>query len=363
MVSFLKRPFQFAGTAMHANVLLMCKLLLLLIIAHHFFFKINDPFIPFIPFLDTFNEYPGIFKYVLRAGFVLGSFGLLFNYFVRSSALLVGTIVILGLVASKPLFNNHTFVVGCALLLAGLTDNKQPPILLIYQLSLVYIGASVNKFMDHDWWSGAFMNFWLEEARGNILYIEVASWLPELVFAKILSYIAMFTEFIIGITLLFKKYRTKSIWFIILFHFLLFSLTSFRFGHFIESLAIILIAAIHYPKGYMKVSFTTRKLKGFQQLIRWMDWDKKIIWQTKVPENTSWLELETNLGKVQNDKAMKDTLLFTPGFFAILFALDVIVYLIFYNHRDMLFVVNLVWYWALIIFFLPINWSTILKKN
>lgn len=363
IVGYIKRPFQFEGTNMHANVLLMCKLLLLLIIAHHFFFKIEDPFIPFFPFLDVFNEYPGVFKYTLRVVFALASFGLLFNYRVRTSAITIGSIIIIALAASKPLFNNHTFVVGCALFLAGLTNNKQPSIILIYQLALIYLGASINKFFDLDWWSGAFMHNWLLVARGNPIYIEVASWLPDMVFAKILSYIAMFTEFLIGITLLIKKYRLKSIWFIILFHFLLFSLTSFRFGHFIESLAIILIATINYPKGYMKLSIRDGKQLFFRKLMGWLDWDKKIIWQIQSSSDSNWMELETNIETVKNDTVVKDALLYTPGFFAVLFALDVIIYLIFYYQRDILFIVNLIWYWSLILFFLPIGWSKFFSRN
>jgi len=58
--AFIIRPFQFEGTKMHPNVLLMCKLTVILLTTHHIFFKIEDPFIPFIPAMDVFNDYPKV---------------------------------------------------------------------------------------------------------------------------------------------------------------------------------------------------------------------------------------------------------------------------------------------------------------
>ena len=70
------------------------------------------------------------------------------------------------------------------LFLAGLTNDKEPPYLLIFQLSIVYFGASINKFLEPDWWSGAFMDTWLGTARENPMYLYVSQFISRNGFRK-----------------------------------------------------------------------------------------------------------------------------------------------------------------------------------
>lgn len=361
--NFLLRPLRFEGTSMLPNVLLMCKLLVLLLLAHHLFEKIDDPFLPFIPFLDAFNEIPGLFKTVLRIGLVTAAFMLFFNIYVRTSSLIIGSIVLLQMLSSKPLFNNHTFVCGCALFLAGLTNNKQPPHLLIWQLSLIYFGASINKILDADWLSGAFMHNWLAVARENSLYLSISNQLPDLMFAKMLSYIAFGTEFIIGVLLLFKKWRLFAIWFIIIFHTMLFSWTAFRFGHFLESLMIILIAFLSWPTEHIILSVKANKSNLIKRLITFLDWDKKVVWSTLDDSSKNWMHYKSNKQTASNDAALKNVILYTPAFYLLLFGIDAIVYITFQQHRTTLFVLNLIFVWSVIIHMLPISWSRLFKST
>jgi hypothetical protein len=46
-------------------------MLWVLLVLNGFYSMINDPFIPFILWFDNFNNYPGLFKYSLRSGFVI----------------------------------------------------------------------------------------------------------------------------------------------------------------------------------------------------------------------------------------------------------------------------------------------------
>lgn len=354
--TFLLRPFQFEGTKLHPNVLLMCKLLILLITAHHIFFKIADPFIPFIPALDWFNEHPNIFKYTLRTLYALSAFALLFNIKVRTVSIVAGLVVILSILASKPLFFNHTFICGCALFLAGLTNDKEPPYLLIFQLSLIYFGASINKFLEADWWSGAFMDTWLGSARENPVYLYVSGFLPEMVFAKLLSYIAMFTEFAIAVLILFKSTRNLTLWFIIIFHIMLFTLTSFRFGHFIESLAIVLLAFINIPKEQLIINFKSQSYDTLKGFFKFLDRDKKQVWSPLSSESSYWLRLETKDKTVYNHNALRDILLYTPNFFMLFIGIDMAMYVVLYNHRTLLFVFNVIFIWSVIFYFLPFKW-------
>ncbi|MBO6607803.1 HTTM domain-containing protein [Psychroserpens sp.] len=347
---FLLRPFQFEGTKLHPNVLLMCKMLVYLMTAHHMFFKITDPFIPFIPAIDFLNEYPNVFKYAMRTLYILSAFALIFNIRARTASLTIGLVVIVNILASKTLFYNHTFICGCALFLAGLTNDKDPPYLLIYQLSLVYFGASINKFLDIDWWNGNFMETWLGSARENPVYLYVSDLLPEMVFAKMLSYIAMFTEFAIAVTILFKRTRLLTVWFIIIFHTLLFTLTSFRFGHFIESLAIVLLAFLNMPKTQMLIQYRSQTSKYLKSIFQFLDRDNKQKWIPLDSENF-WLKLSYGDKTITNHHALKDLILYTPNFFIGLMILDMGSYVILYNHRTMLFILNVVIVWTLIFYF------------
>lgn len=361
--TFIARPFQHEGTTMTPNILLMCKLLVMLLVAHHIFFKIADPFIPFIPALDLFHTYPNLFNYTLKTVFALATVALFLNLKVRTASLTLGIVVILSVLASKPLFYNHVVICACALIIAGLHNEKQPFSLFVLQVSLVYLGASLNKFLDHDWWSGAFMDTWLGSARENPLYLYVSNQMPELLFAKILSYIAMFTEFAIAVLVLFKKTRRLTIWFIIIFHTTLFTMTSFRFGHFLESLVIVLIAFLSIPKHQLIVHYKAKGLTLLKQFFTFLDVDKKQLWTPFDSEKTHWLQLKVDDKLLYNHHALKHLLLYTPNFFMLLFVIDAFLYVLLQNHRTQLFVINALFVWCLIFYFLPVNWSRVFRKT
>jgi len=356
VLTLIFRLFQFEGTKLHPNVLLMCKLFVILLTSHHIFYKIADPFIPFIPALDTFNDYPNVFKFILRTVYACSAFALMFNIKVRTASIITGLVVILSMIASKPLFSNHTFICGCALFLAGLTNEKEPPYLLIFQLSLVYFGASINKFLDPDWWSGAFMDTWLGSARENPVYLYVSELLPELIFAKLLSYIAMLTEFAVAVLILFKKTRNLTIWFIIIFHTTLFTLTAFRFGHFTESLAIVLLAFLSVPKEQLIINFKVQSQNNLKRFFTFIDLDKKQTWSPLSSENSFWLRLKTKNKIVYNHDALRDIILYTPNFFMIILIIDMAMYVVLYNHRIVLFALNVLFVWTVIIYYLPKHW-------
>ncbi len=350
--NFILRLFQFEGTKLHPNVLLMCKLLVILMTAHHMFFKISDPHIPFVQALDWFHNHPNFFKYTLRALYACSAFALLFNIKVRTASIITGLVVILSILSSKPLFFNHLFICACALFLAGLTNNKQPPYLLIYQLSIVYFGASLNKFLQLDWWSGAFMDTWLGTARENPVYLFLADILPEMLFAKILSWIAMFTEFAIAILILFKRTRSLTLWFIIVFHLSLYTLTSFRFGHFIESLAIVLLAFISMPKGQLQIQYKSN-IKRIKHFFNLLDRDRKQVWSPLTSESDYWLTLKKDDKTLNNHNALRSLFLYTPNMFMLILGIDMGLYIVFYNHRTVFFILSMLFLWSLVFYFFP----------
>ena len=353
LLSFSSRLFKFEGTNLNPNILLMCKMLVILISAHHMLFKISDPFIPFIQEFDYFNGYPNVFKYTMRFLYVSCSVLLLFNIRVKTTSMIIGLVVIINIIASKPLFYNHLLICGCALFLAGLTNNKTPAKLLIYQLSIVYFGASLNKFLDPDWWSGQFMHNWLGVARENPPYLYISQYFKDLMFAKSLSYIAMFTEFIIAVLILFRRTRHMTILFIIIFHVTLFTITSFRFGHFIESLAIVLLAFLSIPSKKHAITYRGNTMNYVKQLFQLFDLDKKQIWSKSTATNDVWLSLKISNNVYLNHSALKKIIVYTPNFYMFLLFSDMAFYIILYNHRTLLFLLNVIFVWLLIFYLLP----------
>lgn len=353
--------FKFEGTEMQPQLLLMSKLILVLLVAHGFFNYIDDPFIPFVSQLDLFNEMPGLFKNILRIGFILFGILLLFNIRVRIVCIFLGIIIITAIIASKPVFRNHLFIVGCALLLAGLSDREGHPWLINIQLSLVYLGAFVNKILDSDWWNGAFMHNWLQYGRENPIYIEISSILPDYWFALLLSWIAICAELIIGALILSKRWRLFGVWIAIIFHSGLFALIGIRFTHFMDAIFIMFLAFLVWPKRQVIARYKNDTSEWFRRMIRILDWDRKIIW-IKSPEiENSWLEMEYDKTYKKNEFALRSLLLYSTGFYVLLFILNLIfVFLI--DHRFISYAFSMFFLWGFIIFFLPINWTNVFKR-
>ena len=179
-------PWRSEHPHMSTNLLILCKMMFLLLLINGFLGYISDPFIPFLVILDRFRDFPGLFEWLLKSVFVLAGLALMFNIKVRHMAVILGLCVLFLLLASKPLFRNHIFICACTFLLAGLSEKDKDPWLLYIQLSLVYLGAVLNKVWQWDWWSGQFMHNWLLNARGNDFY--------EFVFCDVMTGITIIDE-------------------------------------------------------------------------------------------------------------------------------------------------------------------------
>ena len=150
-VSPVGKPWRSLGTTMRPNTLLMCKLLLLLLVIHGFHEVVSDPYIPFLQGLDAFRSQPGLFEFTLKIVLLGAALCLFFNVRVRTAALILGGTIILTIVASKPVYRNHIFIVGCLLLLAGLQRRDEEAWLIQIQFGVMYFGAFLNKAWDPDW--------------------------------------------------------------------------------------------------------------------------------------------------------------------------------------------------------------------
>lgn len=347
-------PWRFEQSEIAPNLLLMCKLLILIMIAYQYPIKLQDPYIPFIPALDYFNTIPGVFKSIVLSGFIVSTLAIFCNIKIRIACFVLGIVIMLEQIASQPGFKNHVFVCGCFFILTSFTKKGEDYKLLFWQLALIYLGAFINKVLDPDWHSGAFMHNWLQNARENSPYIFVSQLLPENWFAIILSYSALLSEGLLGILLFFKKYRKYTFWIILLFHTVLYSFTAFRFGHFYDDLVIILLIFINWPQGIIQINYkqSIKKIKNIHGLL---DWDQKFKWNVIDDSSNNWMELKTNEGETfKNYNAIRKLLISTPSFFIALFAFDCAVKFVFDGQESIKHMINMPIVWALIIFFLPL---------
>ena len=323
------RPWRSVGTTMAPNTLLMCKLLLLLLAIHGFQSTIGDPFIPFIQSLDEFRRLPGLFETILKVCFWVAGLSLFLNFKVRTSALILGATVILVLVASKPMFRNHIFVVGCLFLLAGLHRRGEDPWLIAGQFSVMYLGAFLNKALDVDWRAGQFMHYWLHDHLDNRFYATFSTMLPDLSFAVALSWTVIVAEGLLVVFFFVPRWRSYGVGVALLMHLGFLLVVGRRpFGHFTEDILIALIAFLSWPR-----TTTTLRLSPALQAVRpfWrlVNWDRQFQLGERPRNRSAWLELDVGTRTLTNASGAAYVLKYnTASYVALFVAFNGVAYLI-----------------------------------
>jgi hypothetical protein len=274
----LFRPWRVTGTEMLPPLLIMCKLLFVLLLCEHILAQIRPPFLPFLGFLDVFRSWPGPYEFAFEAVFLLAGLCLWLNIRPRAASVVLGLCVLLIMVSSKPLFRNHVFVVGCLFLLAGLTRPGARPFLLYLQLSLIYLGAFLNKILLEDWATGQFMDNFLGNARGNPFYLALVDVLPRMWVARSLSWGTIAVELAIGLGFLFGRTRAAAVWLAVLFHFGLYAfLLGETFGHFLENLLLAFIVVLDWPQTPVCLSPRRDSFGMARRIVALLDWDRVFV--------------------------------------------------------------------------------------
>jgi hypothetical protein len=261
--------------------------------------------------------------------------------------------LLLLLLASKPVFRNHLFICACAFILAGLTDKKQEPWLLYWQLSLLYFGALLNKIWQMDWWNGQFMHNWLINARESNIYIRLHDLFPGHLMDHVFSLGSMTIEFSIAVLLLFKKRHLAAVWTIVLFHTCLYTITGFRFGHFFEDIVILMLIFLFIPEGDIQISMTGPKNRFPKALLRLMNWNRQFLISSEKPEEGHWLMISYSDRKELDARAIGSLLLYSPATYFLILAFDTSVRAFFNVRAEHL--ITALWLWGGILFFAWVN--------
>lgn len=324
----LFRPWRVTGTEMLPSLLVMSKLLFVLLLCEGIRWKMGPPFLPFVPWLDLLRDALGeewVYEYwlVYQGVFFLAGILLWLNIRPRAASIVLGLCILFLMIGSKPLFRNHIYVVGCLFLLAGLSRPGRPPFLLYWQLSLIYLGASLDKLLLEDWATGRFMDNFLANARVNPVYLAIIEHVPRTAVALALSWGTMVTEVAIGLGFLFRRTRAATVWLAVLFHFGLYAfLEGDTFGHFVEDLLLAFVVVIEWPRRPVRLAARPGREALSRRIVALFDWDRIfVVERPDAPPPTA------AAGPIVLDRVGWGAVLRrTAGFYVLLFAAYEILY-------------------------------------
>jgi len=172
--------------------------------------------LPFLPFISIFDRIPSAIYQVLSVilGFAV-IMPLLIKRYYSAFAFTSGLITLFFILSSKILFSNSLTFAACFLLLAGLYYGS------IYifriQISILYVGAAINKIFSEDWWNGLFIDYLLKDMLQGSLY-QLLFPAGEMNTAIVLGIIVMLIELLLGIFVLIPKFTRFVIVGGLLFH-------------------------------------------------------------------------------------------------------------------------------------------------
>lgn len=313
-------PLRLSGFGMSPQILLIAKLTWIILLIEGFAHYLTEPFLPFFESLNILSSIPG---YVIILKILFGACGLLLltNVFPRVMCIILGVLVLLVNVQSEIYFRNHTTICGFVFLLGGLQGARESPIYIQWQMVIVYFGAWMNKQFDPDWWTGQFFEDWTHARLQFRAYIWAAGQLPDMWLSKFFSWASITTELVVGLGLCFRRFWKPALWLGLSFHLGTFVfMKGGTFGHFIQSLGVIYIAFLTWPKTKLEVSWEHNYLKWLRSLFVTTDFDHKINWT----DSGSGIVVQWDEREEKGISAITSLLLYTPIFywtFLILFSL------------------------------------------
>jgi hypothetical protein len=281
---------------MPPNLLLMCKLLAVAVLATGHVRILPDPFLPFIDGLDRLLD-PQVFRTTLQTVAVVSAVSLLFNRWVRGSALILGGCILLAVVCSRAYYGNNKTFVGLALVLAALSDFDRLAYLLRWQLALVYFGAALNKLLDPDWQSGLFFEHWAGVRLQNPLYLAVSERLPPLLAGKMMCWGTTLTEFVVAFGLLVPRLVPYALWINALFQIGLLEFTGDTFTLFFYAMQAATLAFVAWPERLF-VLYNRERWRGrwLHRMLKLADPDGLQEWHP-TPSDSVWtLECRSAVG-------------------------------------------------------------------
>lgn len=133
-----------------------------------------------VPVIDRLDGVPDVLWMAIVAVYGIMVVALWLDRGARAAAIIAGSIVLLDVVVALEEYSNNRLLVGLALVLLGLADERMGTWPIRAQLSLMYAGAALNKLLEADWRSGRFVENWTIEVLDLSVYPELADRWPDL---------------------------------------------------------------------------------------------------------------------------------------------------------------------------------------
>lgn len=330
------------GTDLPPHLLLSAKLLAFCTILVGLPLKLPEPFVPLLALLDHFRG--ALTPWILQAVYGIGLMLLFTNRSPRAGCVLLGGVLLFGVASSPVFYSNGKFYVACAFLCLGLDGDSGRPHLLRYQLSLIYLGAAVNKLFDPDWRSGQFFEFWMLSEQRPPIYVWGAGLLPQGWYSWLMSWFVISFELVFGIAILARAPAVWLIWCGVLFHAGSMVLADSMFGEFVPAVLCSYLVFVRFPERVRATRGVTgtiaRRLAALSEAV---DWDDRWHWEKAPAARWPGFTLETANRNWTGIDAARGYLLLHPGFYFV-FAFFFICPKMSESYRDVLFTSALVFF-------------------
>jgi hypothetical protein len=246
-------PFRISGTSMPPPVLLMVKLITLAFVLQGNVAGLPKPFLPLVPAIAEVGS-PRTIELALELGFALMAALLFLNRRVRTASFVLGAIVLVAVLSSRPYYENNKVFVAFVLLLAGLSQSGRRPRFLQYQVVLLYFAAGFNKALNPGWQSGRFLEEWSSIHAFAVAYRPLASLLPGMALSAALCWLAIATELGLAAGFAMRRSVPVAIWVGVAYHTSLLLVTGRTFGLFWFAALSAYLAFVDFPRGPFTVT-------------------------------------------------------------------------------------------------------------
>jgi hypothetical protein len=260
-------PLRLSGTALPPPLLLMAKLVVLIFFVTNELPQLPDHFLPFVPAFDDLGS-PAVFRRVLQVIAVVAAVPLFFNRTVRSSCLVVGAVISIGMLSDRLYFSNNRMFTALILLFTGLYEPGTRALLVRAQVVLLYFSAGLNKLLDADWRSGRFMDSWALATDNYELYSRVRSLLPGDAFPKLLAWSVIVLELGLVVGFLWRRILPAAVWFGVLNHTGILVATGRPFGMFYYVALASYLAFADWPLSERTVRYCHPRASPLARAVR-----------------------------------------------------------------------------------------------
>lgn len=242
---------------------------------------------PILPWLENLPAADSI-RFGLKLGIACAAMLVLFNRWFRPACLFIGGAALLILLWSRLNYSNNQAFVALLLILLGSAEFKNPGWGIRTTVVLLYFGAGLNKALEPEWQSGAFMAHLFGHRFDVPWYALLREVIGVETLSPLLSWSVIAIEFLLAA--LFLRFRTRT-WGVILgccFHGGMIVATGGALSHlFMFLMPTAYLAFLPWPEsGQWRLIAHARVCA----VLKFFDVDQSFNGET-APTDSSWIQL------------------------------------------------------------------------